>query len=277
MGCRRSESTKQLCLVDHIHMTAPPITLGPIQDHTLTKHEILRRYLQAWLPIMATHNGRIVFIDGFAGPGCYSGGEPGSPVIAMDTLLQHPYFRQPRPRREVVFVFIEKKPAFVAALRRELAKFEPVPSWVKVAVYQGDFAEHLERILDEVEVEGGHLAPTFAFIDPFGVSGVPLRLISRVTGRRRCECLINFMYESVLRWNKLPALRQHFDELFGTPEWRNMLAADESGTRRDRIVTLYRRQLHDVGKVRFVRTFEMINEGTAPNIFSTLAPTAQRG
>jgi hypothetical protein len=41
-----------------------------------------------------------VFIDGFAGPGRYSGGEPGSPVIALQVLLAHPYFQQSRPGRE---------------------------------------------------------------------------------------------------------------------------------------------------------------------------------
>jgi three-Cys-motif partner protein len=73
--------------------------------HTQAKHEILRRYLEAWLPIMATWQGRIVFVDGFAGPGRYSGGEPGSPLIALHTLLEHEPFERLRPGRKVVFIF----------------------------------------------------------------------------------------------------------------------------------------------------------------------------
>lgn len=251
-------------------MPAPTATLWPIPHHTLAKHAILRRYLQAWLPIMARYNGRIVFIDGFAGPGRYSGGEPGSPIIAIETLLQHPQFRQPQPGREVVFLFIEKDPARVAALRGELEALAPsMPDWVKVEVYEGEFAEHLERILDAVDEEGGRLAPTFAFIDPFGFSGIPLQLIARVVGNRRCECLITFMYESILRWKEHPepALRAHFDALFGTPDWRDMLLAGDAGTQRDRIVDLYRRQLREVAKLKFVRTFEMINEGNRTEYF----------
>jgi hypothetical protein len=43
----------------------------PLDPHTLAKHEILRRYLYAWFPIMSCYNGRLVFLDGFAGPGAY--------------------------------------------------------------------------------------------------------------------------------------------------------------------------------------------------------------
>ena len=42
-------------------------TLWIPDAHTLAKHAILRRYLQAWLPIMSRWNRRGVVIDGFAG------------------------------------------------------------------------------------------------------------------------------------------------------------------------------------------------------------------
>lgn len=58
-------------------MAPPRATHWALEPHTQAKHLILRRYLEAWLPIMATHNGRIVFVDGFAGPGRYVGREEG--------------------------------------------------------------------------------------------------------------------------------------------------------------------------------------------------------
>ena len=48
--------------------------LWELKPHTQTKHLILKRYLNAWLPIMARYNGRILLIDGFAGRGRYSKG-----------------------------------------------------------------------------------------------------------------------------------------------------------------------------------------------------------
>jgi three-Cys-motif partner protein len=56
---------------------------------------------------MGSWNGRILFIDGFAGPGEYEGGEEGSPIIAIKSLLEH------RSRgivsAEVLFILIEKE------------------------------------------------------------------------------------------------------------------------------------------------------------------------
>jgi three-Cys-motif partner protein len=69
-------------------MAAPRQTIWPLEPHTRAKHEILKRYLQAWMVILS--QGRfpeILYIDGFAGPGEYAGGEAGSPIIALDAAL----------------------------------------------------------------------------------------------------------------------------------------------------------------------------------------------
>ena len=43
--------------------------LWEFELHTIAKHQILRAYIQAWAPIfLHGHFGRIVYIDGFAGP-----------------------------------------------------------------------------------------------------------------------------------------------------------------------------------------------------------------
>ena len=70
-------------------MAVPTDTIWPIEPHTSAKHQILRKYLDAWLPILGTYNKRIIYIDGFAGPGEYVGGEPGSPIIALEAARSH--------------------------------------------------------------------------------------------------------------------------------------------------------------------------------------------
>jgi hypothetical protein len=37
------------------------------------------------------------------------------------------------------------------------------------------------------------LPPTFAFIDPFGWTGVPFQLIKEILANKSCEVLFNFM------------------------------------------------------------------------------------
>lgn len=261
-------------------MAVPRSTVWPIPAHTKVKHIILKRYLEAWLPIMSKHNGRIVFIDGFAGPGVYSGGEDGSPVIALRTLLDHPHFQKADRGVEVVFFFIESEPDRAASLREVLAALgakKPIPKWARVEVVEGEFASNLSRMLDVVETQGTGIAPTFAFIDPFGFSGLPMFVIARLVRNRSCECLINFSFDSINRFveHPNPEIQHHFDELFGTTDWRGLLNEGGTESRRDKIVDLYRRQLMNVTKLKYVRTFEMVNEGNRTEyvlVFGTNSP-----
>src|SRR5262249_53790542 len=85
----------------------PKTTTWPLEPHTKGKHLVLKEYLNAWFPILSSWNGRIVFIDGFSGPGKYDGGEEGSPLIALRAMLEH----SSRSRfKEITFFFIEQDP-----------------------------------------------------------------------------------------------------------------------------------------------------------------------
>ena len=64
-------------------------TVWDIEPHTAKKHEILRRYFQAWLPILGRYNSRLLYVDAFAGPGEYSKGEDGSPLVILKAARDH--------------------------------------------------------------------------------------------------------------------------------------------------------------------------------------------
>lgn len=180
----------------------PRTTQWPIEPHTQAKHLILARYLKAWLPIMASFNGRILYIDAFAGPGRYSKGEEGSPLISLKILLDNPLFQSASRKCNAVFFFIEEDKERANALKEELKQMiadRPLPRWVEYNIIQGEFAPEMTKILTAIEQDGKLLAPTFAFIDPFGYSGVPLEVIARIARNPRCECLITFVYESIVR------------------------------------------------------------------------------
>ncbi len=88
-------------------MAAPRTTVWALEPHTRAKHEILKRYLQAWMPILSRGNfPEIMYIDGFAGPGKYTGGEDGSPIIALDAAQGF----SPPLSAKIRFLFIEKDP-----------------------------------------------------------------------------------------------------------------------------------------------------------------------
>lgn len=263
-------------------MAPLPEIRWPIEPHTQTKHLILRRYLEAWLPIMARSNGRILFVDGFAGPGRYVGGEEGSPLIALGTLLAHPQFQAAQGQREVVFIFIEKEEDRAGALEDELRKFaagRKLPAWVKYQVRRGEFAAEMTHVLDSVTQKGISLAPTFALIDPFGFAGAPMAVVKRIMANPHCECLITFMYEFINRFVGHPeaAIQAHFDELFGTPRWRPLIVEADPERRRSGLVGLYQEQLSGEAGAKFVRTFEMINTGNRTEYFLFFATNSPQG
>lgn len=150
----------------------PKATCWDIEKHTRAKHLILRRYLQAWLPIMTSWSGRVLYIDGFAGPGIYSGGEEGSPMIALKEAIQ----QTANIKNQVVFIFIEADSNRHEVLKQQVGSLS-MPSNMKAHCVHGRFDEHLTQVLDYVGEQKKTLAPTFAFVDPFGFSHTPFSLI----------------------------------------------------------------------------------------------------
>lgn len=231
-------------------MTTPHETTWQIEPHTTTKHKILRNYLNAWFPILNRYNRRLVFLDGFSGPGIYRGGEPGSPIIALKAASEH--FRP--IDGEAVFLFIEERADRAENLRQEVAKLD-LPGNFRVEVESSQFEPTVTKILDDLDKEGKGLAPTFAFVDPFGFSGLPFNLLERLLRHERSEAFITLMVDPINRFLTTPndEIRAHIRDLFGTDEVFNVVSG--SGDRVKKLTQLYQSQLQKLA--RFVRSFEM--------------------
>lgn len=239
----------------------PKETVWTLDPHTKAKHSILRRYLQGYYPKMASAQSRLVFVDGFAGPGRYKDEEAGSPVIALDALTEHSYFPK-MSGSEFVFLFIEERKGRFEELRSILADRDDPPN-VKVAARLGTFEEHMTEVLDGLGEN--QMAPAFVMVDPFGVKGLPLELLRRLAAFPKTELLVSFMYEAISRWLAQPEFEPHLDALFGTPEWREAmgLPADE---KRALLSDLYANQLRGIG-MEYVRLFEMRDAGNRTEYF----------
>lgn len=252
-------------------MPAPKTTIWPIDNHTRAKHEILRRYLQAWLPIMTSRNEHVLIIDGFAGPGEYVGGEPGSPLIAIDTFLHHAS-AQIREKK-VTFLFIEedaRRCEYLEQLLETRKQAHQFPQQATYQVVQGTFDETMTELLTSLEEQWLRIAPTFAFIDPFGYSDTPMSIISRLMRYYGCEVLITFMYEEINRFltADYTTKEYQYDALFGTQEWGQIATVSiDSNDRRRRLHDLYRDQLRTVGGAKYVRSFRMLNKRNTTDYF----------
>ena len=97
-----------------------PCTVGVLWNadpHTLAKHRLLENYLSAWLPTLLQGGFRgVTYAEGFAGPGIYEGGEPGSPVIALRTFLDQRALLA--AGRSADMVLVEQDGRRLAELRR---------------------------------------------------------------------------------------------------------------------------------------------------------------
>ncbi len=139
----------------------------------------------------------------------------------------------------------------------------------------GAFDEKVTQIFKNLEEQKQLLAPTLAFLDPFGFSHTPFTTITKLMAYDKCEALINFMFEEVVRFLSLSNQAQHFDTLFGISEWRGALNLSTPDERLRFIHDLYLRQLRTVAT--FVRSFQMLNMGNRVDYFLFFATNNLKG
>lgn len=63
-----------------------------LKEHTARKLKVLREYFEQYLRVRCRMpqqtRFKLVIVDGFAGGGRYRNGEPGSPIVFVETLVQ---------------------------------------------------------------------------------------------------------------------------------------------------------------------------------------------
>lgn len=236
----------------------PRDTIWAMDEHTRGKHLVLRYYLDAWMPILGQTGSRILFIDGFAGPGKYLGGEDGSPIIALRAFHEHP--ARARMRAEVVFLFIEQDQARADHLRRLIeGAFPPAPR-TRIHVECADFEPTLRSVVEQVEGEGDRLAPSFVMVDPFGVKGFSMELLGRILGHPRSELYVTFMWDAIERFLGAPEFADHLTAIYGVDSWMEALALTDTPSRKRFLFDLYKSRLREAGATDVLH-FELYRGG----------------
>jgi three-Cys-motif partner protein len=215
------------------------------------------------MPIMSRQSHKLgiseaelLFVDGFAGPGRYAGGELGSPILAIESVLGHSY-DFPIP---ISFLFIEERNKRHAVLqnivkeyRRRIEESRRINS---VRVEKGECERVLNEVLDSYEKTNRKIGPAFFFLDQSGFSDVPMQLIRRVMSKPLCEVFSYLNWDHMNRFlidgTKWPSL----DRTFGGPEWRLALEL-ESYERSDFVLKTYRTTLEEKSGSKFVWHFAM--------------------
>eukprot|EP00794_Sanderia_malayensis_P009434 gene9434-10419_t len=203
-------------------------------QHSNAKRVILKKQLQAYIPIMCEAFNNINIVDCFAGPGeffqepkqdeemVFPPKEKGSPLVALDAGIE--YFQSTRGRRRAENYYHEGKTQihfYFSETRKD--RFESLKLKVcenlkaqNVEYSQDPNNSDIQAIFNFKQIIFIHFYnsnfkllrfekimcrdwPTFFFIDPFGYSQILFDTVSSLCKWERSEILINLMIQPIQR------------------------------------------------------------------------------
>ena len=237
-------------------MAVPTDVVWGRDPHTEAKHQILRCYLDAYFPIMAGRwaSTGISFVDAFAGPGEYSDGSAGSPILALRATRRAAVQES---HTQIHLIFVEKEPDRYEHLI-ELLNGETVPSYCHVTTKKGRCEKVLIPALDQMGLWGG---PMFVNFDGWGVD-TPLDMVRRVGQGKAPEVLVTFHSQWFERFAGEEDVSAG-DRVFGDRRWRAVKGCRTPADKKRFLVAQYRERLVDCN-FQFQLTFELVDEGGHP-------------
>lgn len=251
-------------------MAPPTGVLWDRDPHTAAKHQMLLEYLAAWFPIIASGHGTLTYIDAFAGPGEYTDGSLGSPLIALSQALRGIVIRNNALQN---LIFIEengKRLEHLVALIENRYPASTRPHLVRVLPEKGDCRQILSGVLAKHALTEG---PVFANLDGWGVD-TPMSMVRQLGRMRSAEVLITFKPDWFWRFVNTPDPVAG-DRVFGDAGWREIARSGGGEERKKNLVTHYRSQLTAAG-FPYQLTFELVDEG-GRGLFLVYATTHQLG
>lgn len=237
--------------------------LWPAPPHTLAKISILQAYLSRWFEILGRSKFRqnLWYIDGFAGPGEYTNSPIGSPVAALTSAseaLQNVGGQW--KAGDIYCVFIEENKERLDHLKNKLVATVS-PQNIHTHFFNSTFVDGLSALRQQAQNPFSPPSPLFAFVDPFGATGVPFSDIKDLLSRESSEVLINFDSDGIGRIFRAEEAANHeeiLNEVFGDDSWRTELAKHRVSHELYRgVLALYKQKLLALPKVRYVFAFEM--------------------
>jgi three-Cys-motif partner protein len=138
---------------------------------SLAKLELFGKYLRPWSRKLGSGWNHLWIVDGFAGAGSYeSEGGPvnGSPRVAATWAAQE---MESRGHPLVKCINVERDRQWFEQL------VENTSEWPELVTnLHGEFATRLDDVLRMTNRD-----PAFFFLDPFGVRGIEMTLLERIT------------------------------------------------------------------------------------------------
>jgi three-Cys-motif partner protein len=187
------------------------------KDQSEVKARIVSKYFAAWarviLPSVMKHNGRMAYVDLYAGPGRYQDGSASTPLMVLETAIADPNLS-----KLLVTYFNDVNTRNTSTLQSEIDKLSGIEKLrFKPTVSCNAVDEDAERYFNETR-----LVPSFTFIDPWGYKGLSLKIVNGVIKDWGCDCVFFFNYNRINAGISNDAVEQHMVSLFGPDRARKL-------------------------------------------------------
>jgi three-Cys-motif partner protein len=202
----------------------------------------------------------MLYIDGFAGPGRYADGEDGSPIVAVKAANDaRVAANRPWKAKTIRMIFVERDEARFDILQSQIAACPQRPD-VKVQCINDEFASAFSNIKREHRDAFTSSMPLFAFLDPFGVKGIPFQILKEILSSGTSEAFLLLDTDGMERIRSAGSnagYEKVLDEVFGGSKWRDISFTDDAKLNSRKILLAYRRQLRSAAGAEFTFPFEM--------------------
>jgi len=232
------------------------------EDQSAVKAEIIQKYFSRWAKIILPtarryYQGRIAYIDLYAGPGRYKDGSASTPLLILQEAIEDDAIAE-----SLITYFNDIDVNNVSTLQREIALLPGIEKLKHKPVVTCDT---VDEDAEEYYLKN-KLPPTFTFLDPFGYKGISLRLLRGLIKDWGCDCVLFFNYNRISPGLSNPAVRNHMFNLFGEERARALelrVGGTNPHLREQVILEELNKALLEIG-VPFVLTFQFRNETGRP-------------
>ena len=251
-------------MVNTRHATEGSVANWPAPPHTVAKETIVRKHAELWGVILGRQLRKIRdlgrlrgpyeihYVDAFAGPGEYENGVLGSPVRALQGLVDAASVNPDGP--DIFFWAVDRNPEAVRSLSDAIARHTTEHPRLKVRTLNVSFLE----AWNQYQPRWGK--NTFLLLDGFGwQASVPEMFRQHMYNRLGNSALWSLMVRSIIRFGQNPDKRQYMDRLFGPDGWPLL---DRPGTpfeRRRRVISRAREISRSCG-AKYVVTFDILRK-----------------
>jgi len=196
----------------------PESELPAYPAHSRAKHQLLRKYMDVWLPKLGISYPQVVLIDGFASAGRYRTNERGSPLLMLDAFVgrsdRHHLKSPPH------FVFIESNKKFACHLKAEVDAY-PDLYGATVDVVLGRYEDQFPVVVEWLSRTYRPPVPTFAFVDPLGYRDNPFDHIAgfRQLLPTKSEVMVYLPASFMARFVRTGITDAALNRLYGGSTW----------------------------------------------------------